>query len=210
MAGRFVSNRPEAAIHEWRATDRFRDTSRPVQARIARHNFTGQYHYAETGLNYNYYRYYDSNTGRYISSDPIGLRGGLNTYAYVGSNPQKGIDAYGLQDFMGVDPQNLPVGALAGSSPRYQEYESFIQQMQEKERAKLSCVAKFLAGEAVTRPAGEGLKHGLARGVAHLAMKGAKKTCSLLAVTSPLLDAALVAKAAFSVSDLMHCLNNSK
>ncbi|MDC6117325.1 RHS repeat-associated core domain-containing protein [Serratia rubidaea] len=38
--------------------------------------FQGQYFDAETGLHYNRYRYYDPQTGSYISQDPIGLVGG--------------------------------------------------------------------------------------------------------------------------------------
>jgi RHS repeat-associated protein len=59
--------------------------------------FAGQYYDAETGLHYNYHRYYDPKIGRYITADPIGIDGGINLYAYVQNNPVNQIDPYGLK-----------------------------------------------------------------------------------------------------------------
>ncbi|MCI5209894.1 MAG: RHS repeat-associated core domain-containing protein, partial [Candidatus Electrothrix sp. ATG2] len=70
--------------------------------------FPGQYFDAETGLHYNWNRYYDPETGRYIAADPIGLDGGINLYAYVGSDPVNKVDLAGLVE--GDMPSQYPPG----------------------------------------------------------------------------------------------------
>ena len=66
----------------------------------------GQYFDAELNTHYNYFRDYDPSIGRYIQSDPIGLRGGINTYLYANANPLSYTDPLGL---------NPGVGCLAGA-----------------------------------------------------------------------------------------------
>ncbi|MEV0065430.1 RHS repeat-associated core domain-containing protein [Amycolatopsis sp. NPDC050768] len=62
--------------------------------------FAGQYHDDETGLHYNFHRYYDPTAARYLSPDPSGLRPATNPYAYV-------ADPVGWTDPLGLAPCKL-------------------------------------------------------------------------------------------------------
>jgi len=63
---------------------------------ISRYSFTGRELDTDTDLYYYRARWYDSEIGRFISEDPIGLNGGENFYAYVGNSPPNFSDPYGL------------------------------------------------------------------------------------------------------------------
>ncbi|ENF4620796.1 RHS domain-containing protein, partial [Salmonella enterica subsp. enterica serovar Senftenberg] len=81
----------EAGYQVWGNLTHEKET-RPVQQNL---RFQGQYLDRETGLHYNLYRFYDPDIGKFISGDPIGLRGGLNLYQYA-PNPLSWIDPLGL------------------------------------------------------------------------------------------------------------------
>jgi RHS repeat-associated protein len=56
----------------------------------------GQFLDAESELHYNWFRYYDPKTGRYLREDPVGFIGGTNYYLYVSNNPIIYVDSTGL------------------------------------------------------------------------------------------------------------------
>lgn len=58
--------------------------------------YTGHYYHAKSGLHLTLFRAYDAQDGRWLSRDPIGERGGVNLYGYVGNDPINWIDALGL------------------------------------------------------------------------------------------------------------------
>jgi RHS repeat-associated protein len=71
--------------------------------------FPGQVYDSESKLHSNGQRDYDPRLGRYLESDPIGLEGGINTYAYAGNYPVDAIDPLGLyRTSRDGDPNALP------------------------------------------------------------------------------------------------------
>ncbi len=88
-------------------------TSNPTIALNLR--LPGQVFDEETGLHYNWHRFYDAQVGRYVTEDPIGIEGGYNRYAYVGGNPISDIDPYGLFDITNpADWPSIPQPVLDG------------------------------------------------------------------------------------------------
>jgi len=80
--------------------------------------FPGQHYDQETGLHYNYLRYYDPFTGRYLKADPIGFGGGINLFTYVLNNPIRGIDPFGLAGFGLEAGGGLGVGGYKDSKSK--------------------------------------------------------------------------------------------
>jgi len=75
--------------------------------------FQGQWFDQESGLHYNWNRYYEPETGRYLTSDPTGLDGGARSYGYV-HNPLAWADPLGLagsDGLSGVDPTGRPLSS---------------------------------------------------------------------------------------------------
>lgn len=82
--------------------------------------FKGQYADFETVLHYNHYRYYDADTGRYMTYYPVPLLGGANSYQYA-SNSILWIDPLGLAKKSTNFPENPICNACTGRDPTSEE-----------------------------------------------------------------------------------------
>lgn len=76
----------------------------PLSTVVNNIRFPGQYYDSETGLHYNYHRYYQPRTGKYLTPDPIGLLGGINLYVYVENDSLNRADPKGLRPPAVVPP----------------------------------------------------------------------------------------------------------
>ena len=91
-----ISASTNAQVWTWSPlNDPFGETL-PTGSITLNNRFPGQVYDLESGLSYNYFRDYDSGTGRAIESDPLGLPGGISTYGYVRGNPLSFADPLGL------------------------------------------------------------------------------------------------------------------
>jgi RHS repeat-associated protein len=115
---RSITNTAGQEVWRWDNTDPFGNNianENPANLGAFTFNprFPGQYFDRETGLHYNVNRDYNPAVGRYVESDPIGLRGGINTFGYVNGNPLVGIDPQGLAGIRGrsASPRSSGYGA---------------------------------------------------------------------------------------------------
>jgi RHS repeat-associated protein len=117
---RIITRQDHTIVWRWDTAEAFGGTAPDqdpsgVGSFTFNQRFPGQVFDAETGLFQNWNREYNARQGRYIQSDPIGLGGGINTFAYVEGNPLAQIDPLGLANSGAVkwmrnwaEPKPLP------------------------------------------------------------------------------------------------------
>ena len=108
----------EAGVVVWSADYRpFGETDILVNTLENNFRFPGQYFDQEKWLHYNWHRYYDPRSGRYLTADPIGLIANQNLYGYADQNPINSLDPRGLYRDVGGG-FGLTAGVLLGFLPQ--------------------------------------------------------------------------------------------
>jgi RHS repeat-associated protein len=109
--------------------------------------FPGQYFDKETNTNYNYFRDYDPTTGRYVQSDPIGLKGGINTFGYANANP------ISYTDPTGESPSGAGGGAIITGGLFCVRYPRICKEIFDCLRNPAACQKRFCKlGHALYKP----------------------------------------------------------
>lgn len=71
------------------------------------YRFSSKEQHAASGLYYYGYRFYEPSLQRWVNRDPIGERGGLNLYTFVGNTPLQLLDPYGLWTYLIIDTEGF-------------------------------------------------------------------------------------------------------
>ena len=111
-----ISNTAGTAI----ALNRYDEFGIPLSTNMGRFGYTGQTWLEEVGLNYYKARMYSPTLGRFMQTDPVGYKDGINWYAYVANDPVDGRDPSGLRTL--TEGEQEMAAALGLSLPYYQIY----------------------------------------------------------------------------------------
>ena len=112
-------------------------------ADFKRYRFSAKEYDPRTGLYYFGYRFYEPTFQRWLNPDPIGARGGINLYGFVGNNPINYVDPLGLQGI--PSPVNIAMGFGPGYGQSTADWNS---QFQAANRQATALEAGALAGTA--------------------------------------------------------------
>jgi RHS repeat-associated protein len=134
--------------------------STPTNTTPTNHRFPGQYADANNSLSYNNMRDYDTSIGRYIESDPIGFRGGLNLYGYAAQQPMQAIDPSGedlnhlkksaIIAYCILYPALFPCPPPNDTNPPAPPPYSVVRQIENDDKAKQSSKGKDCPGAGPT------------------------------------------------------------